>query len=206
MIIITQANRKKYIWLYYIRLHFFVEAQILNTISIMLSAHQIFNENSEVTSIKNVKTNTNSKGLGLKNSTNINVNQKSKFSLLSDPKKHSNVLKKTTSKSKMPSIKQEESVSEEFEKYPEVENMYIYDDSDDDYEHFLPKSERITKSEIEFLLPSCFIQRFQDNSVNDLPSISLENMEDLDRSPCHSINYADLLFDDSSLQLIDEPW
>ncbi|GIY69854.1 uncharacterized protein CDAR_174151 [Caerostris darwini] len=174
----NHTHMKKFIWLYYIGLYIFTGAEILKTISIMLSAHQIFNENSEVTSIKNVKTNTNSKGLGLKNSTNFN----------------------------MSSVKQKESVSEEFEKYPEVENMYIYDDSDDEYEHFLPKSERITKSEIEFLLPSCFIQRFQENSVNDLPSISLENMEDLDRSPCHSINYSDLLFDDSTLQLIAEPW
>ncbi|CAL1268432.1 unnamed protein product, partial [Larinioides sclopetarius] len=73
--------------------------------SIMLSAHQIYKENTDVTTTKNVKTNANAKpkGLGLKNATNICHNQKSNSGNLLDPKKNSNTLKKKVLKQELKS-------------------------------------------------------------------------------------------------------
>ncbi|GFU01094.1 uncharacterized protein NPIL_497581 [Nephila pilipes] len=175
---------------------------------IMLAAH-IFKENADIVSSRNVKTSANGKlkGLGLKNSTNTNHDQRPKSGSFSDLKNRSGTSKESISKQKFKSsVKlQTPVVVEKSEEWPETENMYIYNDPDDDYEDILPKSERITKAEIDYLFVSCHIRRFPEITVDQLPTASLEPIEDLDEIPCHSIINSDLLYDDSPLEFIPFP-
>ncbi|GFQ64184.1 uncharacterized protein TNCT_515371 [Trichonephila clavata] len=177
-------------------------------ILIMLSAH-IFKENTDITSSRNVKPNANGrpKGLGLKNSTNTSHDQKPKSGSFSDLKNFSGTLKESIPKQKLKSsLKlQTPPVIEKPEEWPETENMYIYNDSDDDYEDILPKSERITKAEIDYLFVSTHIRRFAELTVDQLPTVSLDPIEDLYDIPCHSIIDSDLLYDDSPLEFIPVP-
>ncbi|KAF8767492.1 uncharacterized protein LOC129966785 [Argiope bruennichi] len=174
----------------------------------MLSVHQIYKENTEVTSNKNVKTNTNAKpkGLGLKNSTNICHNQKSNSGNVLDQTKNSNVFKKSDHKQgfKLSAKGEKTSILKNSEEWPETENMFIYNDSDDDYEDILPKSQRITKAEIDASFITCQIHRSV--IIDDkLPTLTLENIKDFGKTRHFPIIESDLWYDDSPLELAPVP-
>ncbi|GBN71800.1 hypothetical protein AVEN_202373-1 [Araneus ventricosus] len=184
------------------------EICLLWKISIMLSTHQIYKENTDVTTSKNVKTNANAKpkGLGLKNSTNICHNQKLNSDSLLHPKKNSNTLKKNVLKQELKSSTKGEKTSalENSEEWPEMENMYIYNDSDDDYEDILPKSQRVTKAEIDASFITCHIHR-RATTDDKLPTLTLETMEDFNEIRHFPIIESDLWYDDSPLELVPLP-
>ncbi|CAL1268431.1 unnamed protein product [Larinioides sclopetarius] len=82
--------------------------------------------------------------------------------------------------------------------------MYIYNDSDDDYEDILPKSQRVTKAEIDASFITCYIPRCA--SIDDrLPTVSLETMEDFSEIRHFPFIESDLWYDDSPLELIPVP-
>ncbi|KAG8190922.1 hypothetical protein JTE90_014402 [Oedothorax gibbosus] len=162
-------------------------------------AHQIFSdfkENADKTSFQNVKSNGNEKikGLSLKNSTNIAADKRVIKSAPSFDIQSPSTLKKNIKKENSVPTKEEAIKSSNVENWPETENMYIYNEPEDDYEDILPKSERITRAEMEALFDFPYIGRYIDHTNDKLPVPEFEEFEGFEESFCmHRITEEDFL-------------
>ncbi|XP_042897677.1 uncharacterized protein [Parasteatoda tepidariorum] len=181
----------------------------------MLSAHQIFRDSKEndLTSVaKDRKLNSadNYKNVGLKISTNINreiksnpdsVEKSKKMSSRAmkscpeiDVKNHENVLKDTKK-------------SEDLEEWPEIENMYIYEEPKDEYEDIIPKNERFTRDELYFFYGTSYIGRIdaETEEEENILKFTLDDLTDFYTPPPSPPVPEENLFVDLPLAFIPFP-